>query len=132
MQAIKRVSLRSAVLSVLLASSVAFAAAPTTEPSLPTNIELYPLQLFGTCNKHPGKTLLTQKYRQVGKLVQVLSLNGEKILQIEVTQDSPLIYYVRNSPGKNWLSYSESEDTQAMTRLYAELGLTKEELASCN
>jgi len=121
-------------------SGVSFAATPTTEPTLPSDIGTYTLQGQLTCNKHAGKALTMDVYRKTtddsSRVAMVISLNGQKIAQTEVSRNADAAVnaamYVRNTPEGNWLKHEKGESAQAVARFLAEIGLTREQLDSCN
>ena len=127
------------VLSVFVARP-AFAATPTTEPSLPADIETETWnKQEESCTKHEGKALSVNSYMQVteelSRLITVVMLNGKKVAQWEETQPetsrTPFVAYVKNSPEKNWLAYTRDELEDSNTRLFSETGLTPDQFASC-
>jgi hypothetical protein len=127
--------------ALLLTSSIAFAAKYVAEPTLPSDIETaWEKTGIITCTKYPGKTLVGTQYRKATaeslRSIIVFTLNGQKIDQREWSKvgESPpsRIRYVKNSPENNWYEYKESESAASGVRMRAELGLTNEELASCN
>jgi hypothetical protein len=126
----------SAVIVAFFASSLAFAATPTTEPALPSDIDSWIVVSRDTCKKHTNKsivvTLHTKNDGGFRRQIRVMTLNGQKIYQIESARKlndySPAgsfsyVYYVRNSREKNWLAYEWSEVASGDARVIAELGL---------
>lgn len=127
--------------ALLLAPSIAFAANRVAEPTLPGDIEtMWKKTGTITCTKYPGKTVVGVQYKQATtdlfRSIIIFTLNGQKIDQREWSKSgefpSSQIRYVKNSPENSWYSYEESESEESGARMLAELGLTQEELASCN
>lgn len=140
----KHFSLATIVVA-LFAPSFAFAATSVAEPSLPADIENYIEDRDPPCTKHAGKTLEALEYLQntenLLRRIAVISLNGEKVSQLEIDQTdfSPgvergpdkrkIVRYVRNSPEKNWLRYELTREWRASQEHYlAEIGLTQKEI----
>lgn len=133
-----RIAIASA-LAALFVGSTTFAATPTVEPSLPGDIGTY-TQLQLQCDKNPGKTLTLDIYdkraeESMSRIVTI-SVNGAKVTQREASLDESSGFtqriFVRNSSAKNWLMYDDEESEEANALYYAELGLTREEIASCD
>lgn len=123
----------------LFASSLAFAATPVAEPTLPADLETaWKTYSAIVCNKHAGKSLVEQVYvqqsRTLKKLIVSFSMNGKKVAQYELFRAPTVagrVYYVKNSPDQNWLKYDSDEVDQAEIRLLAELGMTQTEHEEC-
>ncbi|MDO8521016.1 MAG: hypothetical protein Q7S52_02785 [bacterium] len=133
----KRLFLAIAASIVCVGST--FAATPTTEPKLPADIDSWTVVSRDACNKHTGKSILVTLYSRSDegflKQIRVMTLNGQKIYQVEYSRklnDNPpkgfsYIYYVRNSPAKNWFAYEWDEVAQGDARTKDELGLRTEQ-----
>lgn len=130
-----------AVAVALFASSMAFAATPTTEPSLPADIGTYQPMGRSTCDKkYPEKALSMEGYMRTindsAEVILVVTLNGKKVAQAEMLlshgSTSSVVSYVRNSPEKNWVMYTNDESENSDERFYAETGLTATQFASCD
>ncbi|OGZ14136.1 MAG: hypothetical protein A3H76_00075 [Candidatus Lloydbacteria bacterium RIFCSPLOWO2_02_FULL_54_12] len=132
---VKRLVALTALVFVFVINT-AFAATPTTEPSLPGDLATWQKE-SATCTKHAGKTLVSSDYVQMAadslKVMMVITLNGEKVVQGEVTQGAnpKFVIYVRNSPEKNWLAYTQKENAEAFKRFLDEVGLTQEQFNAC-
>lgn len=135
-------SLLSATCIVLLFSfSAAYAAKLVSEPTLPADIEVaWEKREPITCTKFPGKHIVGMQYIQrtqgLVRSIIVFTLNGQKIDQREWSKfegSTPIqTRYVKNTLENSWYAYAVDEANESGARMLLELGLTKEELVSCN
>ncbi|MDO8521550.1 MAG: hypothetical protein Q7S52_05540 [bacterium] len=126
------------VATLALALNVAFAATPTTEPSLPADIGTWEKLELSCTTRHAEGVFLQEDYRQVVegslKFTSVVTLNGQKVAQSEYSEargSASFVQYVKNSPENNWLAYGQEEMPQAIAHFLSEIGLTKEQFESC-
>ncbi|MDO8521546.1 MAG: hypothetical protein Q7S52_05520, partial [bacterium] len=87
-----------------------------------------------SCTKYAGKVLKKKTYGPiiggVARKVTVLTLNGEKVAQIDKGSQGT-VYYVKSSSLGYWLAYTKSEIWEAIEHLLSELGLTQQQFLSC-
>jgi hypothetical protein len=127
----------AAVLGALAFASTAFAATPTAEPPLPSDIATTWEKRALTCQEQDGKTpghhLYVLAKDRVLKVIQVTTINSEKVAQAERSVNERTgkverVFYVRNSSKGNWLRYAGTEGADAIAHLLNEAGLTMEQL----
>lgn len=126
---------------LLFSSSTAFASTLAAEPTLPPDIETaWEKKGPINCTMYPGKSIVGIQYKQKTqdsvRNIIIFSINGRIIDHREWSRvgkaPATQIRYVKNSAENSWYKYTASEEDEAASRMRAELGLTSEEITSCN
>lgn len=135
---------RIATLAALcVTSSITLAAVPAADPPLPLDIEQYEsLQrvcVIPATDQRPEKTLVMDFYQRDGdtaSTIITISLNDEKITQRQYGYDNlfqmTYFIFVKTSSQGNWTKFGSDELNDASLQLGVQLGLTQEELGSCD
>lgn len=127
--------------AALFATTPAIAALATSEPQLPSDILAWEYKKI-TCTMYPGKLIVGEEYKRETKgtlrKIFIFSLNEKKIDQRDYSRTEDLRWssrrYIKNTPGGNWLMFEgdDANGDESSNQMLSEIGITRDELASCN